>query len=160
MRHTPLFSGQVIYPNDDVYACVWAIIEKNQKENLARGLLTEYSHNLAFQAAGWPYEVAETYAVFDRRINGLMQDDKLATLNDKGELSRTHTISSREYAAWIKEPDVIIHSFEEMDDGRNGSRYRGEISFKRLLSVNLLRSSQFDDTYYFDRLAALKYANA
>lgn len=144
-----------------MYALVWAVIERNPKENLARGLLTEYSHNLAFQAAGWDFTTTETCAVYDRLVNGIKQDDKLTTLNAERELSRTHTISAREYAAWVKEADdVIIHSFEELDDGRNGSRYRGEISFKRLLASNLVRSSQFDDTYYFDRVDGLRYAHA
>lgn len=157
--YSPLEVGQIIYPSEAAKDKVWPLISINEKENLAKGLLCEYAHNDAFDAAGWKYQLTDTVNSHDRIYNGLKQDDKLATLTN-GTLSKSHSISALELLHWSRSlDDVIIHSFEEIDDGKNGSRYMGAISFHRLLESDMIQpSTKKPGTYYFYRKDALRDA--
>lgn len=163
MIYTPLTVGQIIYPPEDAYDKVYSVVRKNNKEMLARGLLCEYAHNHQFDLAGLSYETTHTEDVFDRKFNGMLQDDKLATLDDHDKRSSTHTISARENKVWpdfilLNGADVILQSFEEI--ANNGSRYCGAISFKLLLKSGLIKPSKFNDSFFFDRFKALQQCAA
>jgi len=156
MRKTsPLDLNDIIRPSDQACALVWEKVKRNQKENLARGLLCEYAHDEAFVLHQWIYTKPPTTDVYDREWGGVWQDDKLATWRD-GVLSSTHTVSEQEDFLWLKQPDVIIHSFEEIDD--LSYRYRGALSYQKLKYANLVRKSKYDDTLFFNRYEAYKVA--
>ena len=155
--HSPLENGAVIRPTDEICMRVWDIVEKNKKENLARGLICEYTHNQAFELAGWKFDTTFTTDVYDRAFGGCWQDDKLATYRD-GKLSTTHTISVAEMFAWEKQEDVIIHSFEEMPTEDLAYCYRGAISVRKLQENSLIKSSNFDSGFWFNRVEAYRHA--
>jgi hypothetical protein len=156
--YTPLKIGDIISPSDDVLDKVWLALRQSAKENLAHGLICEYTHNEAFVRAGLAYEETFTTNVYDRIVDGIWQDDKLAMMNVYGSVSTTHTISAREVEAWSRQDDVIIHSFEELEQNEMRYLYRGAISFKLLCQHELLRPSNFDSTFFFSRQAAYKFA--
>lgn len=160
MIHSPLAIGQIIHPSEDAKNKVWDIVEINEKENLARGLLCEYAHNEAFVRAGWKFDLTETTNIYDRKFQGLLQDDKLATIDKYGKLSPSHTISADEWLVWSKlADDVIIHSFEEIGDAANSSRYCGAFSFKLLVAHDAIKlSTKKAGQRYFYRDTARKVA--
>jgi hypothetical protein len=154
--YSPLVVGQIIYPSEQAQDFVWSYVQHSSNENLAKGLLCEHAHNEAFNECQWLYGTTETSGPYDRVFYGLMQDDKLATIQSDGQLSNNHTISAGEFETWSKSSDdVIIHSFEEVGDNIS-SRYCGAISFLCLLQEKLLIPSKFNDGRFFNRHVALK----
>lgn len=153
--YSPLEIGEIIRANENVFSEVWEIIKDSQKDNLARGLLCEYTHNLAFDQAGWKYDKTVLTDPYDRKLE-LWQDDKLASC-----LSSTHTISKEEHFAWGKQvDDVIIHSFEESASEEFTYIYCGALSYRKIVDLNLIRPSKYDGGFWFNRHTACSKASA
>jgi len=108
-----------------------------EKENLQRGLITEYNHNSEFTKAGWHYETTRTTNPYDRIFGGNYQDDKISLWykdeDDEWALSGTHTISEQELFFWqqkVREGRrVIIHSFIEPKPNSLDSKYMCSLDF-------------------------------
>lgn len=106
--------------------------------SLVLGLQCEFTHNEILLACGYPIVPSPPKSTWDRELNGMLQDDKVATfLNTTGEitekLSAFHTVSGGEFDHWtrLKENgvDTIIHGFEYTNTQHTAVRYRGAISF-------------------------------
>jgi hypothetical protein len=161
--YSPLRVGQVITPSEATKDFVWKYAQNKNNEMLTKGLLCEHAHNEVFKARQWRCEFTVTTGPYDRIFNGLMQDDKLATILDPDSptkvLCSTHNISPAEFEKWDKSPcDVIVHSFEEVGDDLLSSRYCGAISFWRLQQEGLIRKSKFEG-WFFNRRLGLKVSD-
>lgn len=154
---TPLEAGDMLQGTADVHNRVLERLGKSQwSYNFYRGLVTEYSHNRAFDRAGIKYETTEIWDTYDRKVGINLQDDKCA-LWGSDSIAASHTISDNEMKRWQNEAeDVIIHSFTQVSPDSLNSIYHGAISFRKLVQKKLICPSiKSDKGFYFIRTKAL-----
>jgi hypothetical protein len=157
---TPLEAGDVVLGTAEIHNRVIESLRKNGKSqwtyNFYRGLVTEYSHNRAFDRAGIRYGTTEIWDTYDRKVGVNLQDDKCA-LWGSNSIAASHTISDNEMKRWQNEAeDVIIHSFTQVSPDSLDSMYHGAISFRKLVHNKLIHPSKnFDTGFYFIRKKAL-----
>jgi hypothetical protein len=166
---TPLQIGDTLIYTQEVEQRVLDGLNENGvykwSNNLYRGLVTEYGHNLAFEKAGMKYYTANMSAPYDRLVGNHWQDDKCAMWSERDgvqTLADTHTLFLNEMDQWEKETeDVIIHSFTQAEPGSKNSVYHGAISFRKLYQHQLIRNSKFNASQlFFSRKMGLKLCPA
>ena len=157
---TPLEAGDMLTGDAEIHNQVLESLRKNGKiqwpYNLYRGLVTEYSHNRAFDRAGIKYDTTHLSDTYDRKVGINLQDDKCA-LWGADSIAVSHTISEREMKRWQTEAeDVIIHSFTQVSPDSLDSIYHGAISFRKLMQKKLIcPSKESVNGFYFLRKKAL-----
>lgn len=169
---TPLLSGQILSASEAVLERLTDtaadVMTSQDKENLLRGLVAEYIHDEAFANAGIFFHKPIMSATYDRLVDEMYQDDKLALNLPGGGLASTHTISVREKDHWdsliAEGKEVIIHSFIEMNEPFI-VKYIGAISYtvlSQLIDKNdgkpVVRESKYDSSFCFNRRTAYTYA--
>jgi hypothetical protein len=159
----PITNDAVELANEEteLWAQAHRILNEERKGRWRLGLAVEYEHSMELIRRGVPFEPSFGKANYDRIVNGILEDDKAATWFCQGGkliLSGTHTIAWDEHVCWsniVKDGgDVLIHSFEYTSPSHQEVKYKGAISFKKLLNAPGRPIKTGKDAYYFDRRAA------
>lgn len=124
-------------------------------EHFFYGHAAQFTHDEAFVAARVDIELPTTpQSPYDRIVNGMLQDDKLAMLHD-GQHTKDHYASLTEIGCWNNRvragEDVIIHSFEFIDE--RTFRYRAPISYR----LSQLEWRDFNGSFSLRRESAYRY---
>jgi hypothetical protein len=154
---TCLQIGDIISPSAEVVERASSL----KTENLYYGHLCQWAHDEALRNAGVDFELnPNRYSPWDRMIDGVWHDDKLALYGRNG-VSSTHTIGSSELEPWSLQAEigneVIIHSFTQIREiGSTRFQYLGALGFSKL--PEFIQPSQFNNTFYFKRNIAYQRA--
>lgn len=115
-----------------------------KRKNMLLGLAVQYEHDAELGRRGVQFTPGPPKATYDRIVNGIIEDDKVATWTSVDEsipkkLSATHSITSGEFDHWQNVlragGDVLIHSFEFLDERHLEALYLGAISFRMLYNA-------------------------
>ena len=160
MKHayTPLKIGDLLPISPSAAARARANFTK---PNLILGHQLEYSHNELFEQAGWNIIQSQKAELFDRTVDGCLQDDKVATWGPDG-LSTTHTFSYWQRQRWNrewkeKEQDVVLQCFEYTDPTHTVARYMGPVSW-RMVRAFATPSKYEAQELFFNREQAYKWS--